>query len=236
MYYEESKKNLMALLRQQGCPSVFLTLSCAEFDWPELLKEIMETVLRKKVTKEDIEQLTPSEKNKLISDNVVQSTLHFQKRVDKMFSLMRTDFFDASKTAYHVSSYFYRIEFQQRGAPHVHSLLWLKNRENQEAPNFWFESEEKDQNKSNHDDQYKIKQEQERIFKVEEFANFLISTSSDDIKCENHKSTDDCENEPIVCKECQLLKEKVDKYQNHRHTFTCAKKMKAMRIKENEGF
>ena len=54
MYYEESKKNLMALLRQQGCPSVFLTLSCAEFDWPELLKEILETVYRKKVTQEEI--------------------------------------------------------------------------------------------------------------------------------------------------------------------------------------
>ena len=48
MYYEESKKNLMALLRQNGCPSLFLTLSCAEFDWPELLKEIAETVYRRK--------------------------------------------------------------------------------------------------------------------------------------------------------------------------------------------
>ena len=44
MYYEQSKKNLMASLRQHGCPSIFLTLSCAEFDWPELLKEILETV------------------------------------------------------------------------------------------------------------------------------------------------------------------------------------------------
>ena len=32
MYYEESNKNLMALLRQNGCPSAFLTLSCAEFE------------------------------------------------------------------------------------------------------------------------------------------------------------------------------------------------------------
>jgi hypothetical protein len=81
MYYEESKKNLMAHLRQNGCPSVFLTLSCAEFDWPELLKEIVETVEKRKVTKEYIESLSPSEKNKIISENVVQSTLHFQKRV-----------------------------------------------------------------------------------------------------------------------------------------------------------
>jgi hypothetical protein len=46
MYYEECKKNLMASLRQNGCPSIFLTLSCAEFDWPELLREILETVYR----------------------------------------------------------------------------------------------------------------------------------------------------------------------------------------------
>ena len=106
----------MAMLRQNGCPSVFLTLSCAEFDWPELLKEIVETVQRKKVTKEEIEKLTASEKNKLISDNVVQSTLHFQKRIDKLFSIMKNDFFDASNDKYHVSSYFYCIEFQQHGS------------------------------------------------------------------------------------------------------------------------
>ena len=38
---------------------------------------------------------------------------------------------------FHVSSYFYRIEFQQRGSPHVHSLLWMKDEENEEAPSFW---------------------------------------------------------------------------------------------------
>ena len=77
MYYEESKKNLMALLRQNGCPSAFLTLSCAEFDWPELLKEIVETVQRRKVTMEYVENLPDKVKNKLISENVVQTTLHF---------------------------------------------------------------------------------------------------------------------------------------------------------------
>ena len=88
MYYQESKKNLMALLRQNGCPSLFFTLSCAEFDWEDLLKEIIETVYRKKVSFEDIIELSQSEKNKLISENVVQSTLHFQKRIEKMFTLM----------------------------------------------------------------------------------------------------------------------------------------------------
>ena len=39
----------------------------------------------------------------------------------------------------------------------------------------------------------------------------------------------------MQCEECQLLKEKVDKYQSHKHTFTCAKKMKTISIKETEG-
>ena len=61
-YYEKSKKNLMALLRQLGCPTVFLTLSCAEYAWPSLLKEIAETVYRRKFTFEEIEEMTIQEK------------------------------------------------------------------------------------------------------------------------------------------------------------------------------
>ena len=87
MYYEQSKKNLMALLRQFGCPTLFLTLSCAEFDWPELLKEILETVYRRKVSQEEINQLSDVEKNKIISENVVQSTIHFKKRINSLEAL-----------------------------------------------------------------------------------------------------------------------------------------------------
>ena len=29
-YYEHAKKDLMACLRQRGCPSLFLTIACAE--------------------------------------------------------------------------------------------------------------------------------------------------------------------------------------------------------------
>ena len=64
MYYEESKKNLMSLLRQNGCPTIFLTLSCAEFDWPQLLKEIAETVYRRPFTEDQIRNLNDQEKKK----------------------------------------------------------------------------------------------------------------------------------------------------------------------------
>ena len=82
---------------------------------------------------------------------------------------MKYDFFKGESGTYHVSSYYYRIEFQQRGAPHVHSLLWMKNQKGEDAPNFWIDptdaeesliksdssktypnKSKKDQNKSTH--------------------------------------------------------------------------------------
>ena len=215
----------MASLRQNGCPSVFLTLSCAEFDWPELLKEILETVYRKKVTQKDIDDLSNAEKNRLISENVVQSTMHFQKRVEKMFSLMKYDCFKGSTDTYHAASHFYRIEFQQRGAPHVHSLLWLKNEADEDAPNFWSENKDDEENSP-----------ENKAKRVEDFANLLISTSTDDMFCEKHAATKKELSETINCQECIQLKEKVKKYQSHKHTFTCAKKVKSITIRGNEGF
>ena len=81
----------------------------------------------------------------------------------------------------------------------------------------------------------KLEEGQLRMEKVEQFADFLISTSPDDISCEKHKSVKDSSTKKINCKECQILKEKVEKYQSHNHTFTCAKKRKTLTIKENEG-
>ena len=230
MYYEESKKNLMSLLRQNGCPSIFLTLSCAEFDWPELLKEICETVYRRKVSNEEIESLSKAEKNKLLSENVVQTSLHFHKRIEKMFLLMKDDFFDGPNKKYHVNSYFYRVEFQQRGSPHIHSLLWLKDEDGQEAPNFWIQNNKEEQTEDQNTNNIDNLNEDKKIELVEAFADSLISTSPEDISCIEHQQGPNKE-----CGECTELKEKVEKYQSHNHTFTCEKKKQTVTIKEEEG-
>ena len=70
---------------------------------------------------------------------------------------MGHDFFEGSKDSYHVSSYFYSIEFQQRGAPHVYSLLWLKNKSKDDAPNYWFEPDQSCQS-SEKSDQMKFEE------------------------------------------------------------------------------
>ena len=37
-----------------------------------------------------------------------------------------------------IADFFYRVEFQQRGSPHIHALLWIKN-----APQFEVDSSDK---------------------------------------------------------------------------------------------
>ena len=37
MYYQDTKKKLMATLRQKGAPTLFTTFSCAEFEWDSLI-------------------------------------------------------------------------------------------------------------------------------------------------------------------------------------------------------
>ena len=100
------------------------------------------------------------------------------------------DFFgDSGEKKYHLSSYFYRIEFQQRGAPHVHSLLWIKDSDGSDAPSFWTDDfdELNDDQENNKKGQEKLKSRliklEEQKIKIQNFADFLITTSADAIKC-----------------------------------------------------
>ena len=129
---------------------------------------------------------------------------------------MKYDFFEDKDIAYHVSHYFFRIEFQQRGAPHLHSLLWLQDKNMDDAPCFWSKD-------------YINEDVQAKAARIEAFADLLTSTSADDIGCEKHSEV------KADCNQCTILKDKVTKFQSHKHTATCNKKRKTMTIKQNKG-
>eukprot|EP00092_Neocalanus_flemingeri_P022722 GFUD01024642.1.p1 GENE.GFUD01024642.1~~GFUD01024642.1.p1 ORF type:complete len:2733 (+),score=580.47 GFUD01024642.1:994-8199(+) len=217
MYYQDTKKKLMATLRQKGAPTLFTTLSCAEFEWHELIQKTYETVTKTKVDKKFIEDQDPAWKNKLISENVVQSTLHFAKRTDKIMSLLTKDgMFTHQNVMYKAESYFYRVEFQARGAPHIHCLLWLKGENGEIPPSMW-EDEQNDENIENVAD------------RLSNFGGSIISGSSKDMHCDAHSHMNE------NCNDCENGKALVEKFQSHRHTFTCKKKGKVIRILPGEG-
>ena len=112
MYYEDSKKKLMAMLHQKGCPSLFMTITCAEYKWKELVRQILETEWNQTVTMEYVNSLTDGERNHIVSRSAIQSTCHFQKRVEKLFNFVK--YTDELFGEYSASDYYYRIEFQAR--------------------------------------------------------------------------------------------------------------------------
>ena len=58
-------------------------------------------------------EINDKEKKKLISENVVQSTIHFSKRIEKIFSYLKNNpLLEHDGVQYTVDAYFVREEFQ----------------------------------------------------------------------------------------------------------------------------
>ena len=119
MYFQHMKKNAMATIRQKGSPHIFFTISQAEFQNEDLFKKVVETALNRNLTKEEMKEMnfTASEKGKIITDNVVETTIQFQKRLEKVLKFLQKKSIcrGRAKRKYKVVGFFYRIEFQQRG-------------------------------------------------------------------------------------------------------------------------
>ena len=222
-YYQKAKKDLFATIRQHGAPTIFQTFSCAEYEWDSLCKQIYETVNNERIDIDEIKSKDNKWKNKLVSENVVQSTLHFEKRTQKLIALMCSDGFYNIKTKdgktidFNAENYFYRVEFQQRGAPHIHCLLWLKGKEEEVPPTLWIDENDKNVDKE------LIAEE------IALFASSLISGSSSEAHCLLH------DNFQEDCPDCIRVKANVEKFQKHNHTFTCKKKKRIVSILPKEG-
>ena len=208
----------MATLRQKGPPTCFTTLSSAEFDWDELAQQIYQTNNKKEVTIEFIKYQSQAWRNKLISNNVVQTVVHFAKRTDKIMSLLRKQtIFTHENVEYSVIEFFYRVEFQARGAPHLHCMFWLEGGNGEIPPSLHKADEE---GKINFEENAKL---------IANFGSSVICGSSNDVNCKDHKQFDSS------CDGCKRLKEIVEHYQTHSHKATCLKKKKLIKIMEYEG-
>ncbi|CAG4973517.1 unnamed protein product [Parnassius apollo] len=122
----ESEKKLLAMVRQFGVPTLFLTISAAEVQWIPLLILLSEVVDKKKLTELEAENLPYDTKTRLIQSD---PSTYFEiklKEIQKTWSCSSGPFLN-----YKITHFYYRIEFQHRGSPHAHMMLWLD-----EAPTF----------------------------------------------------------------------------------------------------
>ena len=120
-YWKRFLHEVLAMVKQLGIPTFFLTLSCADLRWKEL-PAIISKLLGLELSDEQLENLSYEDKCKYLNMNPVFLARHFQYRVEVFFKEIVLNG-PLGKIQYHVI----RVEFQVRGSPHVHVFLWVQN-------------------------------------------------------------------------------------------------------------
>ncbi|XP_055632950.1 uncharacterized protein LOC129773377 [Toxorhynchites rutilus septentrionalis] len=127
-YWQQRKRDVFAMIRQLGKPTMFLTMSASEVRWSHLL-----TILHRLSNGSNeagfsdvMQQLTALQRATLVSEDPVTCCAYFNKLVNVVMMLLSSTRYSPFGE-YFVVDYFKRIEFQHRGSPHAHILLWLAN-------------------------------------------------------------------------------------------------------------
>ena len=104
-------------------PTWFLTLSAADLHWPGMIQAVA-VQFRKKLTQKDVEKMSMKDRSTYLCQNPITGVCMFQHRLEAFFpEYLLSD----THPLGHITDYVIKIEFQMRGSPHAHSLLWVKD-------------------------------------------------------------------------------------------------------------
>ena len=124
VYLEKRKKYLFAMIRQLGLPTWFASFSSADTRWNDLLKVLGKLNDGKDYTDSELENMTWHDKTALAQNDPVTCSRFFDHRVQQFIKIvLNSDHHPIGK----ISDYFYLVEFQQGGSPHIHILIWIVN-------------------------------------------------------------------------------------------------------------
>ena len=122
-YWSVQLYDTLAMLRTFGTPTWFISLSPAEFLWPEFMQAVGRKI-GKKWTEEDVAKMEWITKAEHFRKNPVPVDQMFENRIDSFF---RYFLLSKAQPLGEISEYVQKIEFQVRGSPHAHCLLWVKD-------------------------------------------------------------------------------------------------------------
>ncbi|XP_072768833.1 uncharacterized protein [Nerophis lumbriciformis] len=118
-FWSSVQKDLLACVRQLGIPTWFCSFSSADLRWQNLLASI----LRQEGRQQTVEQLEWADRCELLRRNPVTAARMFDYR---WHCFLKEVLMSPSQPVGKIVDFFYRIEFQQRGSPHVHALFWIE--------------------------------------------------------------------------------------------------------------
>ena len=123
-YLETRKKDIFAMIRQLSLPTWFMSLSAADTRWTDLLRMLAKLNDGIDYSEKELENLSWQEKTKLVQKDPVTCSRYFDHRVQEF---LNTVLKSSCEPIGKLLDYFYRVEFQQRGSPHIHMLVWIEN-------------------------------------------------------------------------------------------------------------
>ena len=136
-YWETAKKDVLAMIQQLGPFTFWLTFSANDLNWITPIKQVAahEGVI---LSDDDVDKMPYLDRIKLINKNPAAVTLYLYD----IFRLFVFKFQIKTEVYGKIKDYVVKIEFQQRGTPHIHQFLWIENsvtygvHSNQEVCNF----------------------------------------------------------------------------------------------------
>ena len=168
--------------------------------------------------------MNSSEKNKLLSENPIISTLHFHKRMEKLFKYFKNP---KAFKPFIMRDHYLRVEFQARGAPHVHCLIRLEEEvfDEQSETMGWKPL----QTMFLADDDEET--QKEKIRNIERYAENLIHASLTETKCsscqnKNEKKENENLSNETICDDCELIRIRASTFNSHTCGFSCFKRKK----------
>ena len=118
-YWKNFLYDVLAMVKQLGLPTFFLTLSCADLRWDELANIIGKL---NNIPVDDTVLSDHKKRCELLNSNPVLTARHFQFRVETFFKdILLTKESCLGK----LDNYVIKVEFQFRGSPHIHAFLWV---------------------------------------------------------------------------------------------------------------
>ena len=230
-YWQKFKYEMIAKLENLGPFHWFFTLSCADMKWEEnftsLLRELdveieydvigqngqskvrfmKNGVEQELLLREYLEQEVDESLHELIRTNVLNATRNFQHRVD---AFIKNIIFGANNPM-NVKNLSYKVEFQGRGAGHIHGVLWadmLKIQKGQDSngPEFKHLAEAFRKLRENEP------LEDDECSDLEMYVDKFVTCALNPDKLES-----------MGCSDGAALVRLAEEVQQHRHTRTCNK-------------
>ena len=121
-YWDTAKKDVLAMIQQIGPFTFWLTFSANDLNWVTPIKQVAAhegTIL----SDEDIDNMPFLDRVKWINKNPAAVTLY----IYDVFRQFVFDFQLKTEVYGKIKDYVIKVEFQQRGTPHIHEFVWIED-------------------------------------------------------------------------------------------------------------